>query len=334
MSSPGIRIPASLAESIPGGVTWDPNRQGGAGWRTIDGDVPIDQNPDGSWRVGNFVGGSVTVGGPSATGPGYAQAYTGIPGSYGVAAAVMNPLTRPGDQPVLGLGGILGGIGRAAGGALDFISRIGGGGSGPITTTGQPPVTPALPLTGGTPSTPWNAGGGGAGPATGGPVGALCDFLPSPAKELCKAGVSFIPQQGGGTSTQTTQNCPAGYTRNAAGQCVTTGVGRYLPGDIGAPDVVWTAINGAYGAGVTPVLVQRNVRACPAGHVLGKDGVCYRRLARTNRAHNPGAKPLLTGGDMNAIRRTKRLKKRWSRVASAFNAKVVRSGAKLKKAPK
>lgn len=114
--------------------------------------------------------------------------------------------------------------------------------------------------------------------------------------------------------------CPPGYKRDAAGACVTTGLGAYLPGDVGAPDVVWSPVYGRYGAGTTPIAVQRMSRVCPPGHKLGDDGVCYEHIARKNRMHDPGTKPFLTGGEVNAIRTAKRLEKRFNKLRSGRGA--------------
>lgn len=66
------------------------------------------------------------------------------------------------------------------------------------------------------------------------------------------------------------------------------------------------AVHGRYGAGVVPAQQSRTVRMCPSGWVLGDDGVCYERLARSRRMWDPGMKPLLTGGDRAAIRKAAR----------------------------
>ena len=50
-----------------------------------------------------------------------------------------------------------------------------------------------------------------------------------------------------------------------------------------------------------------NVRDCTKGHVLGDDGICYKKpLAASKRMWPPGRKPLLTGGDLNAIAKASR----------------------------
>lgn len=162
-----------------------------------------------------------------------------------------------------------------------------------------------------------------------------CNLLPAgTARDICLGIFKPSTPTTGTTFTPPSTTCPAGYHKDAAGRCAQDGISPYIPGDVGKPDYVWTPVNGRFGQGVTPVAVQSVKRACPSGMVLGKDGVCYDHLARTNRAHNPGTKPLLTGGDMNALRKAKALEKRWRKVAPAFHKKVVNAGARLVKAPK
>jgi hypothetical protein len=114
--------------------------------------------------------------------------------------------------------------------------------------------------------------------------------------------------------------CPDGYVSDGKGGCKLAGMAPYIPGDIGRPDYVWQPVYGRYGAGVTPVAMQTSRRVCPPGYVVGKDGVCYDRIAKTNRAHNPGTKPFLTGGQVNAIRTARRLEKRFRKLQTGKNA--------------
>lgn len=66
------------------------------------------------------------------------------------------------------------------------------------------------------------------------------------------------------------------------------------------------AVHGRYGVAVQPVIRTRTIRDCPDGMVLGKDNLCYERLPKSERKWNPGRKPLLTGGEMNAISKAQR----------------------------
>ena len=85
------------------------------------------------------------------------------------------------------------------------------------------------------------------------------------------------------------------------------------------------AVLGLYGEGRAPTMVSRSVRQCPPGYALGKDGVCYDHISNRNREHPKGRKPLLTGGEMNAItraasagRRLERAKKSLKRASKAL----------------
>jgi hypothetical protein len=106
--------------------------------------------------------------------------------------------------------------------------------------------------------------------------------------------------------------CPAGSFRLPTGQCVDIQPG----GDVSGGGVFLTtgeAVNGRYGAGIVPQQQGRMMLHCPPGHVLGKDDVCYSRLRASDRKWPPGKKPLLTGGDLNAIARASRVAKKFKR---------------------
>jgi hypothetical protein len=59
--------------------------------------------------------------------------------------------------------------------------------------------------------------------------------------------------------------------------------------------------------------------------VLGKDNLCYnkRDLYKRDRKWNPGRKPLLTGGDLNVLRKAKGLaeKSRKAAVAAGYTCR-------------
>ncbi len=61
---------------------------------------------------------------------------------------------------------------------------------------------------------------------------------------------------------------------------------------------------GRYGAGMVPgsMIIDRAV--CLPGMQLGNDGICYNKGQITNKQRQwpKGRKPLLTGGELNAIR--------------------------------
>lgn len=63
---------------------------------------------------------------------------------------------------------------------------------------------------------------------------------------------------------------------------------------------------------VTPFVKSVTVHRCGKGSVLAIDGLCYdkRTLRKDQRAWPPGRKPLLTGGDLNAIAKAARAARR------------------------
>jgi hypothetical protein len=109
--------------------------------------------------------------------------------------------------------------------------------------------------------------------------------------------------------TQPSASCPPGTFRFPpfVGPCVdlvpgggTSGAGMVLQ--------YGEAVMGRYGAGLVPAMRSVTVKRCPPGAVLGKDEICYNRrdLRRDDRKWVPGRRPLLTGGDLNAISRAAR----------------------------
>lgn len=167
-----------------------------------------------------------------------------------------------------------------------------------------------------------------------------CNLITNAAlRAACIAASGLLLPGGGGgggspmvpiTPSNGALSCPAGMKWDGT-QCVTTGIGRFLPGDIGDPDYAWQAMNGRYGAGVMPYEETRSVARCPTGYVLGKDGVCYDHLRKGDRMWNPGTKPMFTGGDMAALRRAKRLKARLKSVTKLFPQPKAVRGFKRKK---
>lgn len=107
--------------------------------------------------------------------------------------------------------------------------------------------------------------------------------------------------------------CPSGsFLLN--GRCVNPSAA--LPG--GTPfitDPYGEAVKGMYGVALTPAAVASTRYRCPRGMVLGMDNLCYNRrdLRKDERKWVPPRKPLLTGGDLNAISRASRAASRIER---------------------
>jgi len=88
-------------------------------------------------------------------------------------------------------------------------------------------------------------------------------------------------------------------------------------GDVSGPDprngsaAGSQAVAGAFGMpAMVPVAEPRTRLTCPPGMVLGEDDLCYPKaiLRRDSRFRKwrPGRRPVLTGGDLNAISRARR----------------------------
>lgn len=154
-----------------------------------------------------------------------------------------------------------------------------------------------------------------------------CNFITNPTARLaCQAAAALLRPGGGGGNgggagggNLVPQPCPTGHVLAQDGTCMRTGLSRILPGDIGLSDEAWIPVAGRYGAGYTPAQVERVRLECPAGYVLGKDEICYDRLRKGDRKHNPGTKPFLSGGEVAAIRRANRLRKKFGRLTMGKN---------------
>jgi len=68
------------------------------------------------------------------------------------------------------------------------------------------------------------------------------------------------------------------------------------------------AVLGRYGSALAPAVTTQLRMMCPRGTVLGNDDLCYNRrdLKKSERKWIPERKPLLTGGDLNAITRARK----------------------------
>ncbi len=112
-----------------------------------------------------------------------------------------------------------------------------------------------------------------------------------------------------GTSLAAPAGCPIpGQRRDQFGNC------SFFLGDQLGPDNtgVGGAVMGRYGAGLVPGNRVVNRAECLPGMVLGDDDVCYNKgqVPNKRRMWPAGRKPLLTGGDMNAITRAARAARR------------------------
>jgi hypothetical protein len=124
-------------------------------------------------------------------------------------------------------------------------------------------------------------GGGGSEPPSGG-SGLVATEAGCPAGQIGFPPLCFDVQPGGGTT--------------GGGVVVTQG----------------EAVMGRYGAALQPMARTQTTLRCLPGMVLGTDSLCYnkRDLRKDERKWVPGRKPLLTGGDLNAISRAARAARR------------------------
>jgi len=79
---------------------------------------------------------------------------------------------------------------------------------------------------------------------------------------------------------------------------------------------------GKYGPAEEPMFVTKNIRFCLDGMILGDDKLCYpkKQITNSQRLWPKGTAPLLTGGQMKAIR-----------VAAGAGAKLERTTKRLQK---
>lgn len=131
--------------------------------------------------------------------------------------------------------------------------------------------------------------------AQGGPGGAIAGGIGGAiAGRVAQMGVERLASR--------PRTCPEGSVP-VLGQCVNLPFGRVRGG--GMTLSYGEAVTARYGAALVPASETRTYRRCPKGAVLADDGYCYNRgdITRKQRMWNPGRKPLLTGGDLNAISR-------------------------------
>ncbi len=127
---------------------------------------------------------------------------------------------------------------------------------------------------------------------------------------------NFAPQEA---------TCPEGTFR-ILGKCVDLIPGGKMSG-AGLVASGGEAVLGQFGVAMVPEQRERVRLRCPRGMVLGLDNLCYNRrdLRKDERKWVPARKPLLTGGELNAIstalsaaKKLDRQKKRLKKTARAF----------------
>ena len=178
------------------------------------------------------------------------------------------------------------------------------------------------------------------GGAVGGPGGAVIGRQIGEGVEDLFGGGGEAPvpgTQGPVPGALVPRGCDPPLVMDQSGICVFPG----SPGDLSTagPAVAPATPVGTtvFGSAVAPEVRTRTHRRCPKGLVLGVDNLCYRKgdLRRGERKWRPGRKPLLTGGDLNAIakaeRAAKRFKKEQSRLRKLGMLPKASSGSSKKK---
>jgi len=151
--------------------------------------------------------------------------------------------------------------------------------------------------------------------------GAVTGFVAGgPGGALGGAALGAISSGGARRPTVGSQVMTSSFGSSNSGSCP-PGTVRFPPfvgpcinppgGDVtgGGPTLSYgEAVSARYGAALVPASRSITVSRCPRGAVLGNDGYCYNKsqLNRKDRKWVPGRKPLLTGGDLNAITRANR----------------------------
>ena len=215
------------------------------------------------------------------------------------------------------LGAVGGFIGGGPAGAISGF--LGGGGRGKIRAPQPFPPFPGFPGFPPQGIAPTRTCAEGFRPASGGRcVNITTQWLTGPAGQLFErarhalhghlGGHPAVPEGGGG---------PPGLRINGANglRCdpplVPNDRGTFckLPGspEGGQGEIV----KGIYGVGLEPTFETINTRNCLKGYVLGDDAICYKKpLASNKRMWPPGRRPLMTGGDLNAIAKANRAAKK------------------------
>ena len=150
--------------------------------------------------------------------------------------------------------------------------------------------------------------------------GAVGGFISGGPGGAIRGGVSGFTR-GGGVRTQPSpgsfapRGCPPGFFMDPRTFECTPLVTRRgtsfreriefaVPGGASGRVDFGEAVLGRFGAALEPGVREMDTLVCPRGTVLGLDDLCYNRrdLKNSERKWPRGTRPLLTGGDMRAIR--------------------------------
>ncbi len=137
----------------------------------------------------------------------------------------------------------------------------------------------------------------------------------------------FAPLAGAGLP------CVPPFRRAPDGSC------KLFLGDRPGPDgeaPMGDAVMGMHGVGVAPGIMSINRSVCGRKMVLGDDRICYNKgLSNSKRMWPKGRRPLVTGGEMNAVTIASRVGKRLDNAASKLRAQgLMKPLPKRKAAPR
>lgn len=120
---------------------------------------------------------------------------------------------------------------------------------------------------------------------------------------------------GNGNGCPDPRPCPPGLVVGGRNGCFCV-----FPG--GPEGGVGEALMGQFGAALEPSFFTINQRRCLPGMILGKDKLCYNIGAISNkeRLWPKGPAPLLTGGEMSAIRKAAGAAKKFQRAGGRMRA--------------
>jgi len=160
-------------------------------------------------------------------------------------------------------------------------------------------------------------------------------FIPG-GRTALDLGKTFFGGGGGGAQ----QPCTVGFEPDGRGGCVRILSGfapqepprrrgmamasrpRAPRGSAEAPDFFGDAVMGQYGVALEPAFMTIERTVCPDGMLVATDGLCYNRsqISNKERMWPKGRRPLLTGGDLNAISKAKRAATRLHNATASVRA--------------
>jgi len=174
--------------------------------------------------------------------------------------------------------------------------------------------------------------GGPAGGVVGGIVGGITDVLGGIGKSKCPGPYNYNPQTGGcdpkpGTSLVSTGGggSPLG-PQEIFFPPSSTSVGVTTPAEYGLSGYT-TGMDDWGRMYAEPLVFSRNVRKCPEGTVLGKNGLCYAKGSGAPRMWKKPPKPILSAHDGKTLRQIAAIQKRIRKANSMAGLTATKKGS-------